>query len=85
MNFLLHVLTTELLQVVVPTLITACLTNEKEERSGTADSSKILPLLQQLTVDADPLLYDYIRVCFICSVSNCIFIGSCALFFSLFA
>nr|CAB3476606.1 unnamed protein product [Digitaria exilis] len=49
------------LQVVVPTLLNACLTNEKEERSGTPDSSRILSLLQQLTVDADPLLYDYIR------------------------
>ncbi|CAL4957640.1 unnamed protein product [Urochloa decumbens] len=49
------------LQVVVPKLITACLTNEKEERSGTADSSRALSLLRQLTVDADPLLYDYIR------------------------
>ncbi|PUZ57625.1 hypothetical protein GQ55_5G446600 [Panicum hallii var. hallii] len=49
------------LQVVVPKLITACLTNEKEERSGTADSSGLLSLLRHLTVDADPLLYDYIR------------------------
>nr|CAB3472554.1 unnamed protein product [Digitaria exilis] len=49
------------MRVVVPTLLNACLTNEKEERSGTPDSSRILSLLQQLTVDADPLLYDYIR------------------------
>lgn len=58
----------ELLQVVVPKLIAACLTNEKEERSGTADSSGLLSLLQHLTVDADPLLYDYIRVCSISSM-----------------
>nr|XP_034595825.1 serine/threonine-protein kinase ATM isoform X4 [Setaria viridis] len=49
------------LQVLVPKLITACLTNEKEERSGIADSSRVLSLLRQLTVDADPMLYDYIR------------------------
>lgn len=61
-------LPTELLQVLVPKLITACLTNEKEETSGIADSSRVLSLLRQLTVDADPMLYDYIRVCFISSM-----------------
>ncbi|XP_062191304.1 serine/threonine-protein kinase ATM isoform X2 [Phragmites australis] len=49
------------LQLVVPKLVTCCLINEKEERSGNADSSRVLSLLRQLTVDADPLLYDYIR------------------------
>ncbi|XP_020405742.1 serine/threonine-protein kinase ATM isoform X6 [Zea mays] len=49
------------LQVVVPKLIFSCLINEKEERSGTEDSSRVLSLLHQLTVEIDPLLYDYIR------------------------
>ncbi|GJN06078.1 hypothetical protein PR202_ga23765 [Eleusine coracana subsp. coracana] len=49
------------LQVVIPKLVTCCLNNEKEERSGIADSSRVFSLLHQLTVDADPLLYDYIR------------------------
>ncbi|OQU86537.1 serine/threonine-protein kinase ATM isoform X2 [Sorghum bicolor] len=49
------------LQVVVPKLVISCLVNEKEERSGTEDSSRVLSLLRQLTVEADPLLYDYIR------------------------
>ncbi|KAK3160101.1 hypothetical protein QOZ80_1BG0055200 [Eleusine coracana subsp. coracana] len=49
------------LQVIIPKLVTCCLNNEKEERSGIADSSRVFSLLHQLTVDADPLLYDYIR------------------------
>uniref|UniRef100_A0A0D9UVU7 Serine/threonine-protein kinase ATM n=1 Tax=Leersia perrieri TaxID=77586 RepID=A0A0D9UVU7_9ORYZ len=35
--------------------------NEKEGRGAFADSSRVLSLLRQLTIDADPLLYDYIR------------------------
>ncbi|TVU22297.1 hypothetical protein EJB05_31982 [Eragrostis curvula] len=48
------------LQVVVPKLVNCCLINEKEQ-SNTADSSRVLSLLRELTVDSDPLLYDYIR------------------------
>lgn len=55
-------LPTKLEQVVIPKLVTCCLINDKEERNGIADSSGVLSLLHQLTVDADPLLYDYIRV-----------------------
>jgi hypothetical protein len=54
------------------------LANEKEEESGVADSSRVLSLLRQLTVDADPLLYDYIRVCLI--LSYCILSDSHVLF-----
>ncbi|WVZ71910.1 LOW QUALITY PROTEIN: hypothetical protein U9M48_020441, partial [Paspalum notatum var. saurae] len=49
------------LQILVPKLVTSCINMEKEERTATADSSRVLSLLRQLTVDADPLLYDYIR------------------------
>lgn len=49
------------LQLLVPKLVTCCLSNDKERRNGNGDSSKVLSLLRQLTVDADPLLYDYIR------------------------
>ncbi|KAJ1282905.1 hypothetical protein BS78_03G087400 [Paspalum vaginatum] len=49
------------LQVLVPKLVTSCINKEKEERTATADSSGVLSLLRQLTVEADPLLYDYIR------------------------
>ncbi|KAL6847730.1 hypothetical protein ACP4OV_021858 [Aristida adscensionis] len=49
------------LQVLVPKLVACCLNNENKERSSIADSSRVLSLLRQLTVDADPMLYDYIR------------------------
>ncbi|KAG8053690.1 hypothetical protein GUJ93_ZPchr0001g32148 [Zizania palustris] len=49
------------LQLLVPKLIMCCLRNEKEGRGATADSARVLSLLRQLTVDADPLLYDFIR------------------------
>ncbi|EEC69781.1 hypothetical protein OsI_00057 [Oryza sativa Indica Group] len=49
------------LQLLVPKLVTCCLRNEKGGKGAIADSSRVLSLLRQLTVDADPLLYDYIR------------------------
>ncbi|XP_047054644.1 serine/threonine-protein kinase ATM isoform X1 [Lolium rigidum] len=49
------------LQLLVPKLVTCCLPNDKEGGHANGDSSKVLSLLRQLTVDADPLLYDYIR------------------------
>ncbi|KAF6991028.1 hypothetical protein CFC21_008158 [Triticum aestivum] len=49
------------LQLLVPKLITCCLPNDQEGGRPNGDLSKILSLLRQLTVDADPLLYDYIR------------------------
>lgn len=70
-----------LVQLLVPKLVTCCLPNEKEGRSAIADSSRVLSLLRQLTVDADPLLYDYIRVCYISTLSNFILTVRCVLFF----
>ncbi|XP_044341757.1 serine/threonine-protein kinase ATM isoform X1 [Triticum aestivum] len=49
------------LQLLVPKLITCCLPNDQEGGCPNGDLSKVLSLLRQLTVDADPLLYDYIR------------------------
>ncbi|XBJ11536.1 hypothetical protein VPH35_016223 [Triticum aestivum] len=49
------------LQRLVPKLITCCLPNDQEGGRLNGDLSKVLSLLRQLTVDADPLLYDYIR------------------------
>lgn len=49
------------LQLLVPKLITCCLPNDQEGGRPNGDLSKVLSLLRQLTVDADPLLYDYIR------------------------
>uniref|UniRef100_A0ACD5TS08 Uncharacterized protein n=1 Tax=Avena sativa TaxID=4498 RepID=A0ACD5TS08_AVESA len=48
------------LQLLVPKLVTCCLPNDKGGHAN-GDSSKVLSLLRQLTVDAEPLLYDYIR------------------------
>ncbi len=52
----------DFVQLLVPKLVTCCLRNEKGGKGAIADSSRVLSLLRQLTVDADPLLYDYIRV-----------------------
>jgi ataxia telangiectasia mutated family protein len=51
----------DFVQLLVPKLVTCCLRNEKGGKGAIADSSRVLSLLRQLTVDADPLLYDYIR------------------------
>uniref|UniRef100_R7WG20 Serine/threonine-protein kinase ATM n=1 Tax=Aegilops tauschii TaxID=37682 RepID=R7WG20_AEGTA len=48
-------------KLLVPKLITCCLPNDQEGGRLNGDLSKVLSLLRQLTVDADPLLYDYIR------------------------
>jgi ataxia telangiectasia mutated family protein len=53
-------------------LVTCCLPNDKEGGHANGDSSKVLSLLRQLTVDADPLMSDYIRVRFVSTDPLCI-------------
>jgi ataxia telangiectasia mutated family protein len=61
-----------LAQLLVPKLVTCCLPNDKEGGHANGDSSKVLSLLRQLTIDADPLMSDYIRVRFVSTDPLCI-------------
>ncbi|XVE54961.1 hypothetical protein DITRI_Ditri03aG0123000 [Diplodiscus trichospermus] len=51
----------EQLQFLVSKLVACCIPLEADGQSSASVSSQVLSLLHELTVDADPSIYDYIR------------------------
>ncbi|THG07383.1 hypothetical protein TEA_016175 [Camellia sinensis var. sinensis] len=65
----------EQLQFLVSKLLACCIPPESNSDLSGTQSSQVVSLFNQLTVDSDPLLHDYIKVYLFCSlaIETCLF------------